>query len=402
MHAYQCFPNSAGNQNCFDQPPAIKYCTQLLKVIKINICLIVFILNPILCLCPVLRSYTKNDAITMNTCNSIPKPWSVSAQSNQLSVVPCSPCTRCSDYYTFEDYINDWVSRLGVPAKSLFENKEKKIYKEKYLITFDMWAKLCLATIKKYVLDITGNCRDFRPSLIFSIPIIKNFVNDFNILSSEKMHIVKLLLTTIGVNRFHKLVVGQGFFDEISEILIRERSDDKNVKIRYSNFELGIIYFSFLLLSILFITVHRCRNACINTQNASMRTVSNTTIVTYKLLFNSYCRVENISTTETAMDVNLIEENHHQHEVGSKWSPLFEDGPGPVNVTARIGTTVQLNCKIQLLYDKTVKICIRDFEKITHNLMFVLSWEFMRKIENVYSTIVSCRYRVFPDAMEVE
>jgi len=63
---------------------------------------------------------------------------------------------------------------------------------------------------------------------------------------------------------------------------------------------------------------------------------------------------ENISTTETAMDVNLIEENHHQHEVGSKWSPLFEDGPGPINVTARIGSTVQLNCKIQLLYDKTV------------------------------------------------
>lgn len=55
------------------------------------------------------------------------------------------------------------------------------------------------------------------------------------------------------------------------------------------------------------------------------------------------------------MDVNLVEENHHKHEVGSKWSPLFEDGPGPVNVTARIGSTVQLSCKIQLLYDKTVR-----------------------------------------------
>lgn len=54
------------------------------------------------------------------------------------------------------------------------------------------------------------------------------------------------------------------------------------------------------------------------------------------------------------MEINLIEENHHQHEAGSKWSPLFEDGPGPDNVTARIGSTVQLDCKIQLLYDKTV------------------------------------------------
>lgn len=66
---------------------------------------------------------------------------------------------------------------------------------------------------------------------------------------------------------------------------------------------------------------------------------------------------ENISTTQPSIDVNLVEENenHHQHEVGSKWSPLFEDGPGPVNVTARIGSTVQLDCKIQLLHDKTVR-----------------------------------------------
>ncbi|VVC29363.1 Immunoglobulin subtype,Immunoglobulin-like domain,Immunoglobulin-like fold,Immunoglobulin subtype [Cinara cedri] len=64
---------------------------------------------------------------------------------------------------------------------------------------------------------------------------------------------------------------------------------------------------------------------------------------------------ENISTTQTsAIDANFVEENHHQHEVGSKWSPAFEDGPGPDNVTARFGSTVQLDCKIQLLYDKTV------------------------------------------------
>lgn len=65
--------------------------------------------------------------------------------------------------------------------------------------------------------------------------------------------------------------------------------------------------------------------------------------------------IENISTMQTAtLDVNFVEENHHQHEVGSKWSPAFEDGPGPDNVTARFGSTVQLDCKIRLLYDKTV------------------------------------------------
>ncbi|XP_050066789.1 cell adhesion molecule 3-like [Aphis gossypii] len=76
------------------------------------------------------------------------------------------------------------------------------------------------------------------------------------------------------------------------------------------------------------------------------------------LCFHVVCSLsfvaENITTTETTIDVNFIDENHHQHEAGSKWSPLFEDGPGPINVTARIGSTVELNCKIQLLYDKTV------------------------------------------------
>lgn len=61
------------------------------------------------------------------------------------------------------------MSMIGCPcqskpyclvSQSLFGNKEKKIFKEKYLITFDRWAKLCLATPEKYVLDITGNCRD--------------------------------------------------------------------------------------------------------------------------------------------------------------------------------------------------------------------------------------------------
>ncbi|XP_050547958.1 uncharacterized protein LOC126909563 [Daktulosphaira vitifoliae] len=78
-------------------------------------------------------------------------------------------------------------------------------------------------------------------------------------------------------------------------------------------------------------------------------------------IINSYAIIpENVSTTTITVPIatieeNLVEENdHHLHEVGSKWSPLFEDGPGPINVTARIGSTVLLDCKIQLLYDKTV------------------------------------------------
>lgn len=39
---------------------------------------------------------------------------------------------------------------------------------------------------------------------------------------------------------------------------------------------------------------------------------------------------------------------------GSSGGPFFEEGPEPQNVTAKLGTSVLLDCKIGLLYDKTV------------------------------------------------
>ncbi|KAK6642560.1 hypothetical protein RUM43_004062 [Polyplax serrata] len=41
---------------------------------------------------------------------------------------------------------------------------------------------------------------------------------------------------------------------------------------------------------------------------------------------------------------------HHHH--GPRWGPYFEDGDKEENVTARVGTTVRLDCKIGMLQDK--------------------------------------------------
>jgi len=43
----------------------------------------------------------------------------------------------------------------------------------------------------------------------------------------------------------------------------------------------------------------------------------------------------------------------HYHQ-GPRFGPYFEDGVESVNLTARVGTTVRLDCKIGMLQDKTV------------------------------------------------
>ncbi|KAK3923238.1 Triple functional domain protein [Frankliniella fusca] len=44
----------------------------------------------------------------------------------------------------------------------------------------------------------------------------------------------------------------------------------------------------------------------------------------------------------------------HMHSAQGHFGPYFEDGPGPHNVTTRVGSTVTLNCRVGMLQDKTV------------------------------------------------
>ena len=57
-------------------------------------------------------------------------------------------------------------------------------------------------------------------------------------------------------------------------------------------------------------------------------------------------------------EAQLPQLQKHMHSAQGHFGPYFEDGAGPHNVTARVGSSVTLNCRVGMLQDKTVSATI--------------------------------------------
>ena len=78
---------------------------------------------------------------------------------------------------------------------------------------------------------------------------------------------------------------------------------------------------------------------------------------------------------------------HYHH--GPRWGPYFEEETDKQNVTVRVGTTVQLDCKIGMLQDKMVSLF---FLNLSFRHLFFFYSPHMYRFELIQSKI---RFSIF-------